>query len=505
MRYGEFHPRVRPPSPPSRRAAYFYLRPFYNAVMIMLWHWPLVLGLDLDQSYKYFELDSCLRPSCETQRAAHAVVSRAHALIESKAGPWRPGPGKARRQNWSAFPPHMSDVKGVWVVTAAQRHSLQQVQNTIAELPPVIERAMLWLVVVSVSATPQGAHEDAEDMITTLLQSVGCELHVHHFDATSESDPAYQSYMQLEWYRRARPHFRHVFFRTETGCKLEQWRASMRLLLSNSSASRYTHIWFLDSDLRFGLFDMPAFRALVAHTAPVLAQPGIVSYKHGARSTDYWSLNAFLCSNVLGRRRLIGLEKDILRTPVEVQAPLLDMRMVPAFHKSTMHYDTRLDSPQQRALNRVAWKLVQMLHPLPRARPLCNATSAKTTAASAVVSWSSRTATLQPAQLDQVAERPAGTVYDWTPLIHRWRGRLPPKRRIRPPATPALSHTSGSQERGFRQISQCVRGHGVTSEQRARALLVEEAQRRLMSNITDLFALGEIDVSCPWAWFQLTL
>jgi hypothetical protein len=481
----------------------------------MLWHWSLVLGLDLDQSYKHLKLDSCSeKPSCETQRAAHAVVRRAHALIESKAGPWRSGPGTPRRQNWSAFPAHMTGVKGDWELTAAQRHSLQQVQNTIAELPPVVERAMLWLVVVSVSATPQGAHEDAEDIITTLLQSGGCELHVHHFDATSESDPAYQSYMQLEWYRRARPRFRRVFFRTETGCKLEQWRESMRLLLSTSSASRYTHVWFLDSDLRFGLFDMPAFRALVAHTAPVLAQPGIVSYKHGARATDYWSLNARLYGNVLGRRRIIGLEKDILRTPVEVQAPLLDMRMVPAFHKSTMHYDTRLDSPQQRALNRVAWKLAQLLHPLPRARPQCNVTSAKTSAApSAVVSWASRTATLQIAQLDQVAERPAGLVYDWTPLIHRWRGRLPPKRGRRgpphgPPAIPAtlkLAHNIGSQEHGFQHISQCVRGHGVTSDQRARALLVEDAQRRLMTNSTDLFARGEIDVSCPWDWFQLTL
>jgi hypothetical protein len=132
----------------------------------------------------------------------------------------------------------MTGVKGDWELTAAQRHSLQQVQNTIAELPPVVERAMLWLVVVSVSATPQGAHEDAEDIITTLLQSGGCELHVHHFDATSESDPAYQSYMQLEWYRRARPRFRRVFFRTETGCKLEQWRESMRLLLSTSTGKK---------------------------------------------------------------------------------------------------------------------------------------------------------------------------------------------------------------------------------------------------------------------------
>ena len=213
---------------------------------------------------------------------------------------------------------------------------------------------------------------------------------------------------------------------------------------------------------------------------------------------------------MLGRRRIIGLEKDILRTPVEVQAPLLDMRMVPAFHKSTMHYDTRLDSPQQRALNRVAWKLAQLLHPLPRARPLCNVTSAKTSAApSAVVSWASRTATLQITQLDQVAERPAGLVYDWTPLIHRWRGRLPPKRGRRgPPAIPAtrkLARNIGSQEHGFQHISQCVRGHGVTSDQRARALLVEDAQRRLMTNSTDLFARGEIDVSCPWDWFQLTL
>jgi hypothetical protein len=27
----------------------------------------------------------------------------------------------------------------------------------------------------------------------------------------------------------------------------------------------------------------------------------------------------------------------------------------------------------------------------------------------------------------------------------------------------------------------------------------------LMTNSTDLFARGEIDVSCQWDWFQLTL
>ena len=64
----------------------------------MLWHWSLVLGLDLDQSYKHLKLDSCSeKPSCETQRAAHAVVRRAHALIESKAGQAHGGQAQEHR------------------------------------------------------------------------------------------------------------------------------------------------------------------------------------------------------------------------------------------------------------------------------------------------------------------------------------------------------------------------------------------------------------------------
>ena len=157
----------------------------------------------------------------------------------------------------------------------------------------------------------------------------------------------------------------------------------------------------LDSDLDFGVFHYPAFRALVAHRAPFLSQPAVLPWRKGRRSTDRASLIARIASTstipateeVAGRARILsqGLKVHV-RDDVEIMCPLLDAAILPALRTAITPMDTRNDFAAGDAMNVIARELAR----------------------SAPGPWPPANVSMIPA-----AQRPAGLVFDFVPLIHR--------------------------------------------------------------------------------------
>lgn len=234
------------------------------------------------------------------------------------------------------MPPHMrTDARKdkSWVETREQVAALNAVQSELVALPRAIDGPMHWLVVLGVCAV-ESLHSTINSTMHKLLDDKHnridaprdtLNLHLWHYDADNEHDEPFQEYANRSWYREmtSRAAVRHIGFRLQTGCKLEYWRQSMRIALGleaphnlmrpiergqRRAHALYTHVWFLDTDLDFRFFDLPAFRALIAHTAPLLAQPAVLPRSRSARATDYEQLKARPATNatsLLGRPRLV--------------------------------------------------------------------------------------------------------------------------------------------------------------------------------------------------------
>lgn len=208
------------------------------------------------------------------------ALARIHAIIGQRA---------------QEFPRAMRNAPRPWSpVKESEFSSMRSIHEALTELPPAIPEPLSWLTVLPLTArlpldVPKGA-------LAALLPH--SDLHIHHYDAESVRDKAYQVYANQSWYRAAlrHPSLRYRGFREGTGCKLAVWHTSMRLVIEGAAtaARGYTHLWLVDSDLSFKFFSVPAFQALIAHSAPLLSQPSILPWARGMRATDFASLKV-LC------------------------------------------------------------------------------------------------------------------------------------------------------------------------------------------------------------------
>lgn len=330
------------------------------------------------------------------------------------------------------------------------------VHAALVQLPPAIPGRQLWLGVLSLAAevlrSPRPFLPERQFAALSPLS-----LHVHHFDAAGEADANFLAFAQLPWYTTAfaNSHVRRRFFYADGGCKSEIWRRSIRAVLTpGADPVPYTHVWFVDTDLDFrpGIFHLAAFQALVAHTAPLVAQPAILPKAKGRRASDYWSLAATPSAKVTGRERVSSKTcAHRCADPIEVQCPLIDARLLSSFYGTTMPFVATQDTLQQWALNRIAFHV---------ARALGEAHGNGTT-----------------------RRRPAGMVYDWVPLVHAELGLLPKK--FGAGGGPAL-----------RARRRCVRGSGPNGSvfDAAHALAVRPVAKGAHG------ALGDAIRGCAWSW-----
>jgi len=237
----------------------------------------------------------------------------AHRQCDSNADSRRSMRALARiqtiiEQRAQEFPRAMRNAPRPWSpVKESEFSSMRSIHEALTELPPAIPEPLSWLTVLPLTAklpldVPKGA-------VAAILPH--SDLHIHHYDAESVRDETYQVYANLSWYRAAlrHPSLRYRGFREGTGCKLAVWHASMRLVIEGAAtaAQGYTHLWLVDSDLSFKFFSVPAFQALIAHSAPLLSQPSILPWARGQRATDFASLKgttAFGKEHPTGRDRI---------------------------------------------------------------------------------------------------------------------------------------------------------------------------------------------------------
>lgn len=336
---------------------------------------------------------------------------------------------------------------------------LREVQHALTALPPVIADPMLWLGVLPIANKPM-LHRTARAM----FERFPIDFHVHHFDAAHKQDPNYLAYVRTEWYQAAKTtRIVEPYFRGQTGCKLEAWVRSMGAILDPARralqpSQRYTHMWFLDPDLDPHLFDWAAFRALIAHRAPFLAQPAVLPTIKGGRASDYRSLMATVTLNLTGRpRALYPPERRKMQDPVEVQCPIMDARLVPAFHESVLNFSLRQDTLQQRAMNRLAQRFAE----------------------------------LSVAAHHRQPHRPAGLVFDYAPLVHESAKLLPQKLDSsyfeKHYGTEALA-----QERARRLNQRCIRGPGENSS------FYDVQHRESLARLVTWRS-----VRCLWQWHRL--
>lgn len=253
---------------------------------------------------------------------------------------------------------------------------LRQIQGVLATAPACMQGRMHWLVLVMVKDRPD-CHKSLRGMMAALPRS---DFSVYHYDSHSAEDATYLAFARQRWYQQGR--VVHRGFVVGSGCTVEAMKDTIAWMLDREGAGRYTHLWKIDSDVQFGLFNYDAFHALVAHRAPYLCQPAIVPRLRGKRSTDRASLRAQLAPiptpYVFGRQRLLSRTMPP-KDDVEIMCPLIDARILPVVAAAIAPMDTRNDIVASEAINTIA-------------QAFANASSG--------------------------TGRPAGLVFDYVPLIH---------------------------------------------------------------------------------------
>ena len=348
-----------------------------------------------------------------------------------------------RTLNRTGFPPHMTQGKRdrwhIFDPDGPQAEALRMVQASIARLSPAIASPMRWLATMAVSTKVAALFRSA---VTHLRQ---LDWYVHHYDAHNSSDEKFlELFARQAWYRDAP--IIHRTFRIRHGCKVEAWAYVTRWLVTSHGArarsnSLYTHVWFIDSDMDFRYFDLEAYQALVAHTAPFLSQPGVMATRKGGRSSDYYSLKAGMARAVIGRER-----SCTQLAPVENNLVLVDARLLAAFADcvSLIAADLAADKAKQNAINSLGLMAAK---------------------------WSAANATPNAAPY----RRPPGMVFDYVPVLHMASVSLPPKGKL-----PTSSSTT-----------RCLRGGGNSS---AVYGWIRANTERLKESLKP---------ACPWAWEYL--
>ena len=238
---------------------------------------------------------------------------------------------------------------------------------------------------------------------------------IFHYDSSGHGDANYLAFASASWYSSTHQ-IVHRSFRSVSGCINEGWLAAARYLLDGAGAqSGYTHLWKTDSDLDFRLFDFAAFRALLGYRAPFLSQPAILPAARAGRASDRMSLGTQFVPGkygggekptraVLGRTRLTenaALRRSIrdidsgkvyygrnrLSEDVESMCPCVDALLLPALYEAMRTLDSRNEIGMSELMNRIA------VHFAESAKGASKANS-------------------------HALLRPAGLVFDYTPLIH---------------------------------------------------------------------------------------
>ena len=265
---------------------------------------------------------------------------------------------------------------------------LREIQKLLATVPSTMQGPqMRWLILVMVQNNPE-CQADLHGMVKAVPSSLA-DFSVYHYDSKSMDDASFRAFANQEWYRNR---VVHRAFVTGSGCTVEAMKECIHWMLKGGGVGRYTHLWKIDSDLAFGLFQYQTFAALVAHRAPFLSQPAIVPWMRGKRATDRASLRAQLAPSptlqVLGRERLM-LKVLPPKDDVEIMCPLIDARILPAVAAAIEPMDTRNDVVAGEAINTIA-----QAYALAANGPADMRSSAR-------------------------PRRPGGLVFDYVPLIHR--------------------------------------------------------------------------------------
>ena len=255
--------------------------------------------------------------------------------------------------------------------------ALTRIQDELSALPPAVPAPMRVLVVMAVG----GADNEAQmsnlgewlhlfDDYDFYVYSYACET-----DADLDGIRKRCASVAAGGRRKAAPPAerpREVRLRPKvgSGCKLAFWVHAIEA--AKQSSASYTHVWFVDNDLSVRHFHKRAFEALVRHNAPLVCQPGILARASGARGSDHALCNARFASGAARMDNFYSLAYDFrgrrLRAPadvarnslawsiggVEVMCPLLDCRLLDAFHKVVRTFDDRSDWACERVFNQLA-------------------------------------------------------------------------------------------------------------------------------------------------------
>ena len=287
---------------------------------------------------------------------------------------------------------------------------LRAIQSELARLPPSQEQRQQssgrsssssdsgssWRIMRPLIMTMVNDSPDVRAALRLQMSALPCNYSVYHFDAKGPDDAHYRAYAAEAWYSQSAQVVRRAFV-TGTGCQVEAIKEVLAWLLGPSHPARgYTHLWLLDSDIDFRLFSYPAFKALVSYRRPFLCQPAMLPTKRGRRATDRYSLKpSWTPSLPSGRERCKSRARPIPVDDIDNQ-PLIDAALFAPLYAAIKPLDTRNQVSQAQALNAIARAFGE--------------------AAASGGEWPPPRE--PPHYLVPPTHRPAGLVFDWTPVIH---------------------------------------------------------------------------------------
>ena len=340
--------------------------------------------------------------------------STSRAGYETPAGNSKIHDDAIKQRIWTLQNASHRDLREVTSHALSVAHGLRQnssaairaIQAEVSQLSPhpAAELLMHWLVLISVPDSDE-SRGHVQNALAALPQS---HFSIYHFDSSGLADVRFASWHAAPWYYNSRQ-IVHRGFKRGSGCTIEALMTTVAWMLGLGREHGFTHLWKVDSDLDFTLFNEAAFRALVTHRAPIICQPAILRATARSRGSDRFSLNAQLLGSTafVGRYRLLATamggwelkrQKPRCAHPpddVESTCPLIEARVLPALYAALRGLHPRSEMAWGAVMNMVALRLagVSPNHSAIKNRGLAQG-------------------------LDGTF-RPAALVFDWTPLIHR--------------------------------------------------------------------------------------
>lgn len=253
--------------------------------------------------------------------------------------------------------------------TAAGHRALRDIQVRMASaLPPAVDAPMRVLVVVAVGRADNLVQ--MANLSAWLNTFADYDFYVYSYACETEEALAAHRHALKKHRNLAMLHHK-----VKSGCKLAFWVHAIEA--AKRAKTSYTHMWFVDNDLDTRHFHKSAFEALVRHNAPLVCQPGILARKSGARGSDHPLCEVQFKALASRAKNFYSLRYDLrgrrLRSPrsaaqnslswqiggVEVMCPLIDCRLIDAFHRIVATFDDRSDWACERVFNQLATEFAQ--------------------------------------------------------------------------------------------------------------------------------------------------